>query len=296
MRCKTPIFAPSIGITHYMGEIEKTIAQDTLQILSQGQYTNRQNQLVHLQDPMHHAVTHTRLYTPEDLEQLPSRNKRNALATTFQATHETSLEAIQRLGQKGHPVMCLNFASAKNPGGGFEKGAVAQEESLARSSALYPCLLHAPAFYQYHKKQSTCLYSDHMIYSPNVPFFKNDKGELTDSPYLASILTSAAVNAGVVKQREPDNIRQIEIAMRIRIRKMLTLCAVQGYEHLVLGAWGCGVFDNDPEMIAELFREKLTDHFAGCFRHIVFAIHTKEERIFQPFNTRFNGTMYYLMY
>ncbi len=279
-----------------MGHLEKLIAQDTLQILKQGSYTNSQNQLVDLAEPIHLAVTNTRLYTPEDLEQLPTRNKRNAMATTFEATHETSLEAIQRIAVKGHKVMCLNFASAKNPGGGFENGAVAQEESLARASALYPCQLNAPNFYKFHKKQNTCLYSDHMIYSPKVPFFKNDAGELTNQPYSASILTSAAVNAGVVRKQEPDNILRIEHDMRIRIRKMLTLCAVQGYEHLVLGAWGCGVFDNDPEMIAELFREKLTDHFAGCFRHIVFAIKTNDERIFQPFNTRFNGTMYYLMY
>jgi uncharacterized protein (TIGR02452 family) len=279
-----------------MGQIEQAIAQDTLQIIKQGYYINKQNEQVAIDEPLQTAIANTRLYTPEDLEQLPSRNKRNAMATIFEATHETSIEAIQRLSLKRHKVMCLNFASAKNPGGGFENGAAAQEESLARSSGLYPCLLHAPAYYQYHKKQSTCLYSDHMIYSPNVPFFKNDAGELTENPYLASILTSAAVNAGVVRTQEPDNIHKIESEMRIRIRKMLTLCAVQGYEHLVLGAWGCGVFDNDPEMIAELFREKLTDHFAGCFRHIVFAIKTEDERIFQPFNTRFNGTMYYLMY
>lgn len=279
-----------------MGQKEKAIAADTLQILKQGNYTNKQNQLVDLQEPIQHAVNNTRLYTPEELEQLPSRLKRHALATTFETTHETSLEAIQRLLLKGHKVACLNFASAKNPGGGFENGAVAQEESLARSSALYPCQLSAPGFYQYHKKQTTCLYSDHMIYSPKVPFFKNDAGEPTDKPYLASIITSAAVNAGVVRKQEPQNAHLIEQEMRLRIRKMLSLCAVQGYEHLVLGAWGCGVFANDPDMIAELFREKLTDHFAGCFRHIIFAIKTNDDKIFQPFNLRFNGRMYYLMY
>ncbi len=279
-----------------MGQQEKLIAQNTLQILNQGSYTNNQNELVDLQANIQYATANTRLYTPEDLEQLPSRNKRHALATIFETTHETTLQAVQRVALKGHKVMCLNFASAKNPGGGFEKGAIAQEESLARASALYSCQLKAPGFYQFHKKQTTCLYSDHMIYSPKVPFFKNDAGQLTDRPYMASILSAAAVNAGVVRKQEPQNIARIEHDMRIRIRKMLTLCAVQGYEHLVLGAWGCGVFANDPEMIAELFNEKLTDHFAGCFRHIIFAIKTEDERIFQPFNTRFNGTMYYLMY
>jgi len=279
-----------------MGQIEQAIAQNTLQIIEQGFYVNKQNQKITIEELLHTAVANTRLYTPEELEQLPTRNKRNAMATTFEATHETSLAAVKRMVQKGHPVMCLNFASATKPGGGFDNEIVSQEESLVCASALYPCQLKAQGFYQYHKKQHTSLYSDHMIYSPDVPFFRNDEGDLIDQPFKASILTAAAVNATLVHKLELQNIALIEHDMRIRIRKMLTLCAVQGYEHLVLGAWGCGTFGNDPEMIAELFREKLTDHFAGCFRHIVFAIKTDDDRIFQPFNTRFNGTMYYLMY
>lgn len=280
-----------------MGNVENQIAQDTLQILKQGYYNNSQNQQVNLSIAIEYAVANTRLYTPDELERLPSRVKRHALATTFEATHESSLEAIQRLySNHKRYVACLNFASAKNPGGGFENGAVAQEQSLVRSSALYPCLQSAHQFYQYHREQGSALYSDHMIYSPHVPFFKDDNGQLTDIPYFAGIIASAAVNAAEVSNQKPEGVRQIEATMRIRIRKMLTLCAAQGYEHLVLGAWGCGMLQNDPETIATLFQESLTDHFAGCFRHIIFAIKTNDDRIFQPFNVRFNGRMYYLMY
>lgn len=280
-----------------MGNIQKEIAHDTLQVLEQGYYFNAQGQQVDLIEAIAQAKTGTQLYTPEALEQLPSRLKRNSLATVFETTHETTLEAIQRLqSERPRKVVCLNFASANNPGGGFLKGSVAQEESLARSSALYPCLLSAQDYYKYHEKQRTGLYSDHMIFSPAVPFFKTDNGELTDAPYYAGVITSAAVNVGALRQNEPENLYKAEAVMRVRIRKMLSLAAVQGYEYLVLGAWGCGVFQNDPEMIAELFREKLTDHFAACFRHIVFAIKTSDDTIFQPFQQRFSGRMYYLMY
>jgi uncharacterized protein (TIGR02452 family) len=278
---------------------EIAIAQDTRQVIEQGHYINSQSKVVRLDAAIEKATTGTRLYTPEELEVLPTRFKRQAMATIFQATKENSLEAIRRIGSKSSKnpqVLCLNFGSPKQPSDGTEVDAIAHEGLLVRSSALRPCLLAAPQYHEYHRQHPTKLYSDYMIYTRDVPFFRDNNGELTDEPYLASIISCTAVDALGVRQQEPENQTQIASAMRIRIRKILTLSAVLGYENLVLGAWGCGPFANDPEMIAELFREKLTDQYAGCFRHIVFAIPTENEQIFQPFNKRFNGTMYYLMY
>lgn len=278
-----------------MAQPEDPLAPSTWQILQQGHYVNHQQQRNYIAEAANLAVAKTRLYTPENLEQLPGRLKRNALATVFETTRESSLVATRRLQQgRTKRIMCLNFASPMALP--CFSNSSTQEGSLINGSALLPCLQTAEAFYKYHQTQHNSLYSDHMVYSPNVPFFKNDEGQLLDSPYYCSIITAAAASAGAINQLEPHNNRFIEQTMRVRIRKMLTLCAVQGYEYLVLGAWGCGQMKNNPEMMAELFSEKLTDHFAGCFRHIVFAIKTDNEQTFQPFNTRFNGTMYYLMY
>lgn len=278
---------------------ETAIAHDTQQILHRGQYRNTQNRTVDIEPLVNHAVNGTRLYTPDELEQLPARFKRHAMATIFEVTKENSLQAIRRLkakSLKNPQVLCLNFGAPLQPSDGTEVNAIAHEGLLVRSSALRPCLLAAPQYYDYHRQHPTKLYSDHIIYSPDVPFFKDNNGQPTEKPYLASILTCTAVDALGVRQSELENQAQMASAMRVRIRKILTLSATLGYENLVLGAWGCGPFANDPEMMAELFREKLTDHYAGCFRHIVFAIPTENEQIFQPFNQRFNGTMYYLMY
>src|SRR3569833_1943090 len=61
------------------------------------------------------------------------------------------------------------LASAKHPGGGFRTGAQAQEEDIARASALYSCLTAVPQFYTLHRSRPDTLYSDSVIYSPHVP-------------------------------------------------------------------------------------------------------------------------------
>ncbi len=277
-----------------MGNIEVHTATSTKRLLQQGYYINSLGERVDLQEPLDKALANTQLYNPEELELLPARFKRDAMATRFEATRETNISAIQRLqGNRSGRVMCLNFASLDVAAGTTEN---TQQDRLINASGLGACLSVAPSFYEHQQSAAAFLYTDYMLHSPKVPFFLDDDGRLTDKPYYAGIITAMAVNAGAICQHEPENTPRIEITMRIRIRKMLTLCAAQGYEHLVLGAWGCGEFKNDPVMVAELFRETLTDHFAGCFRHIIFAVDTDDEHIFQPFYTRFNGIMYYLMY
>jgi uncharacterized protein (TIGR02452 family) len=104
-----------------------------------------------------------------------------------------------------------------------------------------------------------------------VPVFRLDEGELLEEPYLCSFLTSPAVNVGALHQgeRRGDEIRR---AMEQRVDRVLGVAALHGHETLVLGAWGCGVFRNDPDMIAELFQVALAGPFRGAFTHVVFAV------------------------
>ncbi len=171
-------------------------------------------------------------------------------------------------------VCCLNFASAKNPGGGFLGGSQAQEEALARASALYPCINQCQEYYEFHRKVRTNgLYSDHMIFSPLVPVFRDDHDRLLDEPWLTSIITSPAVNAGALQKNNPELAKQVEPAMRERIRKVLKLAASFGETHLILGAWGCGVFRNDPNVVAALFDEELRSAaFCRQFASVRFSV------------------------
>jgi uncharacterized protein (TIGR02452 family) len=134
------------------------------------------------------------------------------------------------------------------------------------------------------------MYTDYAIYSPDVPVFKSDDGDPLPEPYPCSFITSPAVNAGVVRERAPGREPEIRAAMARRIDKVLAIMAGHGHDAAVLGAWGCGVFKNDPEVIAELFREALVGRFDGAFARVTFAVldWSADEHFIRPFREWFD--------
>jgi uncharacterized protein (TIGR02452 family) len=253
----------------------KHIAEETLSIFDTGFYINAEGRKVPVNEHMERAIENTVLYTPGELKNLSKTitldRKYN---TIFKVENTTTLAAAEAVKNEGR-IIALNFASAKNPGGGFLKGSQAQEESLARSSGLYLCLQQAPDYYKENRACRTCLYTDHMIYSPDVPVIRNDEGTLLSKPFLLSFLTAPAVNAGAVKRNEPHNVPKIETMMRTRADYVLAVCADEGHKTLILGAWGCGVFKNEPTRIAEIFSGLLKDSgakYCGVFEKVIFAV------------------------
>lgn len=204
-----------------------------------------------------------------------------------EVTRETTLEAAHRLhgdlsiagggtGGERVEVACLNFASAKHPGGGYRSGAQAQEESLARASALVACLEQVPAFYDFHHRQNHPIYSDQVVCSPGVPVFRDDDGRLLPEPYPVTFLTVAAPNAGALQQRGWQG--DLESALQQRAERVLAVSAAHRYSRLVLGAWGCGVFRNDPSTVAGVFAQLLNTQFAAAFAQVTFAIYDPQPR------------------
>src|SRR5688572_27665328 len=161
------------------------IAQDTLTIIQDGFYTSPTGRKVDLRDLVQGAVSGTQSYPPRSSipESAPGERQ-----TAIQVANETTLVAGRRLAEAGHRVAALNFASAKNPGGGFLGGSRAQEESLARSSALYAAIRDNP-MYDHHRRGSDAMYSNYAIYSPDVPVFKDDGGNLLEEPWVCSFIT-----------------------------------------------------------------------------------------------------------
>lgn len=252
-------------------------ARQTLDIIERGVYTVNDRK-VNISEDVKRSINDAVLYTPEASETLmPGVAEKIAALrhqTVITITNRTTLEALCEMVSGGRHSGCLNFASAKNPGGGFLSGALAQEESLAAASSLYPSQTKFMQMYDYNRSQRTYLYSGYMIYSPGVVFIKDDEGNLLETPYQADVLTSPAVNIGAMEQNNPAELSAAERTMLSRMDKVLATFVHHNVENLVLGAWGCGVFRNDPRDIARYFAGYLTREgkYAKCFRKVVFAV------------------------
>ncbi|MEO8198357.1 MAG: TIGR02452 family protein [Thermoanaerobaculia bacterium] len=216
---------------------------------------------------------------------LPAPGSRRCARTRIQVRNETTLAAARPLAAAGLKPLALNFANGIHPGGGFLHGARAQEEALCRSSALYATLV-GDEMYAAHRQRSRPDSTDWAIYSPDVPVFRTDDGTELEQPWLLSVVTCAAPYAPTVGQPESGDLLQR------RIHRLLAIARAFGHPVLVLGAWGCGDFGNDPHRTARDFRQAFESEFDGAFSEVVFAIidWSPERKTLGPFRDAFAAT------
>ena len=270
------------------------VAQETLAILAAGNYQTAQGHSVSIGHDLAIAKAGTVHYTSAQLGALGTQESPAPHYTTrFDVRNESTFAAARRLVDQGHhDPLCLNFASAKNPGGGFLGGAEAQEENLAKSSGLYPCIVQMTAMYDANRALRSCMYLDDMIYSPTIPVFRDDTYQLLEKPFCCSIVTAPAVNRGALARNEPQRLAEVDTVMRQRIQKLLDLALHHGHTVLILGAWGCGVFGNRPEEMARWFAEQLLDNprYRHAFALVHFAVlDSGNKGTFAAFDAQFNG-------
>jgi uncharacterized protein (TIGR02452 family) len=186
----------------------KEIAEKTLQLIEVGKYVV-EDRIVRFSSEQAKAMECTRLYTPDQLESLASSGGSTPTVRVIDGT--TQAVAINMTNTSLGRVGLLSFASARNPGGGFFNGAKAQEEDLCRFSGLYPCLLQCLKYYEANREQSSLLYTDHAIFSPDVPFFKTSgTGRLLSEPFFVSMITAPAPNSGPFLKLQPDAVEELE--------------------------------------------------------------------------------------
>lgn len=237
---------------------------------------------VFIADAVAEAVR-SKVSVPPD-ETLPAPTSPPVPELRVQVRNETTMTAGRRFVAEGRKTLALNFANGVQPGGGFLVGARAQEESLCRSSALFLTLQGDP-MYDAHRQRDDRASSDWSILSPRVPFFRDDAGEALAEPWSLDVVTCAAPIAdGTVGRLAADLLRR-------RIARVLAIATGYGYEALVLGAWGCGAFGNDPAQTARDFRDALCGPYLGAFHEVVFAITDWSEarRFLGPFRDAFGG-------
>lgn len=205
------------------------------------------------------------------------------------ASRKRSFEAAAPYALEGKKVCVLNFASSVTPGGGVTYGSQAQEESLCRVSSLYPALSHesAKAFYTRHwdmiragtmKRENR----DDCIYTPGVAVVREDAGEERLLPenlrYSVDVITCAAPDLREVEDGSRYAPTQDELNHLLvrRWRRILAVAASNGADVLILGAFGCGVFANPPQLVAAAFEQAFAE-MACCFETVEFAVYVRDE-------------------
>jgi len=128
-----------------------------------------------------------------------------------------------------------------------------------------------PEFYEFHRRQKDLRYSDRVIYSPTVLVFGDDDGALLARPYPVSFLTAAAPNLGAITASQPGATSTVPAVLHARAARILQVATANQHRRLVLGAWGCGVFGNDPAVVAAAFARVLQP--PSGVDHVVFAVH-----------------------
>ena len=206
-------------------------------------------------------------------------------------SRKRTLEAAH--AYKSKRVCVLNFASPRTPGGGVTRGMGAQEECLCRISTLYPCLdtqALRNGFYNPHRESGDGLGTDDCIYTPGVTVFKADTPDCEllpeDQRWRTDVITCAAPDLRNVEGLSDARLRRI---VEKRVRRILDVAAEKGADPLILGAFGCGVFQNPPKVVAAAMRDALED-YSHCFETVEFAVYCPpghDETNFRAFRSAF---------
>ena len=237
---------------------------------TQAYYTNNRR----LADAVQRSKAAVKLYAENDYPELPVVAKTGSIVVTKSKTFEAAMRLHET--HPGAKIAVLNFASATNPGGGVKSGSSAQEESLCRCSTLYPTLNQRRLWDQYYlpnRDANDPLHTDVCIYSPDVVICKTDESfpqRLPEEQFVTvDVVTCAAPN---LRQRpgnfhNPDASKAASItkqqlyALHVkRAKHILHVAAANGVDCLVLGAFGCGAFENDPNVVAKAYAVAMEEY------------------------------------
>lgn len=222
-------------------------------------------------------------------QEIVNKAEKNRYSQTAQIiiSAKRSFEAAS--AYKDYNVCVHNFASASNPGGGVVNGSNAQEECLCRCSSLYFCLNTQEmwdGFYKPHRLAHNPIHNDDIIYTPDVVVFKTDTAHPSlmkeNDWYQINVVTCAAPNLREKpsnRYNSGDGDKQIHITDKElllihekRLRRILDVALVEGNQVVVLGAFGCGAFANNPRVVARAAKN-VVEEYRYAFKVVEFAIY-----------------------
>ena len=259
-------------------EVMIDVFKDTISIINNDEY---------FLNAIKQTLDHTVIYQNDELPAFKKVEKRGELRVTKFRTLEAAKYLREEFYRK--KIAVLNFASSVNPGGGVERGSLAQEEALCRISTLYPCINNTKTlkgYYYPNRERGSFLADNKIIYSPCVIVFKSD----TDVPellngneyYPVDVITCAAPNYRKHYDeklgKDVSAFTNYEDEYRIhyeRAKHIIHSVLAHDIDILVLGAFGCGAFQNHPRVVAQAYRDVLKDYLQ-YFDLVEFAVFTRE--------------------
>lgn len=179
-----------------------------------------------------------------------------------------TISAILSESGTGKKIIALNFANAMFAGGAYILGGNAQEEALCRASLLYYTIRTAKAYYRANRLHILPDYTNHMIYSENVPIIRDNAGNLLNFPVTCNFITCPAVNRNFAKFLFSRS--KLDWTMQNRIMNIIQLAVLHEPDVLILGAFGCGMFGNTRKSVYPLFAQAILD-FVPEHVKIIFA-------------------------
>lgn len=226
------------------------------------------------------AKNNTTVFFEDDYPPFDSSNKK---ANVITVSKDRSYQAAMRLHKEfpDSKIAVMNFANAFHAGGGVTEGCSAQEECLCRTSTLYPLLYRQTlrdSFYKHHYQLNTSKASDSLIYTEGLIICKTDEDlpkRLSKEEWVkVDVITIAAPDLRIESNRgEPCLSDAALFGYHVkRAIHVLTCAAAKKADVLVLGAFGCGAFRNDPEVVARAYKTALQE-FPKVFRKIEFAVY-----------------------
>jgi uncharacterized protein (TIGR02452 family) len=229
------------------------------------------------------AVLNTKHYndTRELAKTIPSNTSANQ--ASIEIINGNTIDVGYDLWTQGFNPLLLNMASEFCPGGGWRKNSTAQEESLFYRSTY--CLSLEDTFrIDRHRGWGYPLGPYTAIYSPQVLIMSDQDGYLYN--WEDMIWLDFVAMPGI---RNPTKINsQYKRLLADKICGVLDVALVNGHDSVVLGALGCGCFNNPPDVVASIFKQVLNDpktKYRNRFKKIVFAIidgeRTKNGAIFR---------------
>ena len=214
-------------------------------------------------EQINECVAKTKIYTGPIEAQNASKTTANV---TMRVIETDTITALMNHVDECGRVALLNFASYKHPGGGFVVGSRAQEESLCHESFLYNVLREfEDSYYEPNRNDlNRGLYRNRALYSPNAIFERDGKVKTCD------VVTCAAPNFSVAGKFVTRGVNNT--ALRERVRFVLEIAKAEKVDTFIVGAWGCGVFKQDPKAVAKCFEEECQRVFVDAKINLVFAV------------------------